>query len=183
MGFFRFIFQDWKANKQNLKGKIFLMLFRIANFFARNRSYYILGIPYLIFYKVFIQWIFTLEIPWTVTIGKNFSLYHGQLVIMNNDVVIGDNCTIRHCTTIGVKQNADGTSGRAPILGNNVDVGSNVCIIGAITINDNVKIGSGAVVVKDVDEDCIAVGNPAAAKKINHKMNMKVMVGMFSVAL
>lgn len=180
MGFFRFIFQDWNANKQNPKGRIFLMLFRAANFFARNRAYYILGIPYLIIYKVFIQWLFTLEVPWTVTIGKNFALYHGQLVIMNKDVVIGENCTLRHCTTIGVKQNPDGSSGRAPIIGNHVDVGSNVCIIGPITIKDNVKIGSGAVVVKDVDEDCIAVGNPAVAKKMN---NMKVLVNMFSVAL
>ncbi|MFC3362879.1 hypothetical protein ACFOG5_06805 [Pedobacter fastidiosus] len=92
------------------------------------------------------------------------SIYHGQALVLNNKVIIGENCTLRHCTTIGVKQLADGSDSEAPILGNNVDVGSNVCIIGKVRLGNNVKVGSGAVVIKNIGSDCIAVGNPAIEK-------------------
>ena len=165
MNYFEFIFQDWAINKHNPKGRIFFLLFRPANFCAKKKVYFYLGLPYIIFYKVFIQWLFTLEIPWNVSIGRNCSIFHGQANIMNKYVVIGNNCVIRHCTTFGTKTNSDGTTSAAPIIGNNVDIGSNVCIIGAIRIGDNVKIGSGSVVIRDVDSNCIVAGNPATEKK------------------
>jgi len=166
MNFFQFIFQDWHANKGNVKGRLFLLLFRIANFCACGKVYFYIGLPYLIFYKIFVQWLFTLEIPWNVKIGKNLAIYHGQALILNKDVIIGENCTLRHCTTIGVKQDLDGGSGNAPVLGNNVDVGNNVCVIGDILIGDNVKIGSGSVVVKSITANCIVAGNPAVVKRV-----------------
>jgi putative colanic acid biosynthesis acetyltransferase WcaB len=42
-----------------------------------------------------------------------------------------------------------------------VDIGSNVCIIGEIIIGNNVKIGAGSVVVNNIPDNCIVVGNPA----------------------
>ena len=51
--------------------------------------------------------------------------------------------------------------GNAPIIGDNVNIGSNTCIIGEITIGDNVVIGAGSVVVKDVPSNVVIVGNPA----------------------
>ncbi|RZL69593.1 MAG: serine acetyltransferase [Pedobacter sp.] len=164
MNFFQFIFQDWAVNKGNPKGRIFLFLFRIANICTKGRAYFYLGSPYLILYKTLIQWAFTLEIPWNVNIGKNLSIYHGQALIINKDVTIGENCTLRHCTTLGTKLKADGTNSKGPTIGNNVDIGNNVCIIGEITIADNVIIGSGAVVVKSAPSNCILVGNPAVQK-------------------
>lgn len=164
MNFFQFIIQDWEANKGNGKGRIFMFLFRIANFCATHRLYPYLGFIYIIFYKVIIQWLFTLEVPWNITAGKNMAIYHGQALIINKDVVIGNNCTLRHCTTIGTKQKADGTVSPAPVIGNYVDIGNNVCIIGGIHIADHVKIGSGSVVVKNVAANCIVAGNPAMVK-------------------
>ncbi len=165
MNFFQFISQDWKVNKGNIKGRIILLLFRTANVCSTRKIYYYLGIPYLIFYKILVEWFFSIEIPWKVKIGKNFILYHGQALVLNDRVVIGENCTIRHCTTIGNKMLQDGSYGASPVLGNNVDVGSNVCIIGDIYIQDNVKIGCGAVVTKNVSGNCIVVGNPAVEKR------------------
>lgn len=165
MNFIEFITQDWSANKSNPKGRIFMLLFRVANFSTRHRIYFYFGLPYIIFYKLIVQWLYMREIPWNVTIGRNFAIYHGQAIIINKDVVIGDNCTIRHCVTLGTKQNSDGSSGRPPRIGNNVDIGCNVCIIGDINVGDNVKIGSGSVVVRDIAPNCIAVGNPAVEKK------------------
>lgn len=165
MSFFDFVFQDWAVNKGNIKGRIILVLFRIANFCAKRKIYYYIGLPYLIFYRVLVEWFFSIEIPWNTKIGKNLSLFHGQAIVLTNQVIIGENCTIRHCTTIGNKQKAGGLFTASPIIGNHVDIGSNVCIIGPVTIQNYVKIGSGAVVVKSAQAYSTLVGNPAVEKK------------------
>ena len=50
---------------------------------------------------------------------------------------------------------------RQPIIGNTVNLGANVVIIGNIHIGDNVIVGAGSVVVKDIPDNCIVAGNPA----------------------
>jgi putative colanic acid biosynthesis acetyltransferase WcaB len=89
------------------------------------------------------------------------SLYHGQALVVNKTTIIGKNCVLRNSTTIGHKKLADGTFSGCPRIGNHVDIGANVCIIGDITVGDNVIIGAGSVVTKDVPANCIVVGNPA----------------------
>ena len=45
-------------------------------------------------------------------------------------------------------------------VGNNVWFGGNVCVLGGVTIGDNVVIGAGSVVTKNIPSNCVAVGNP-----------------------
>jgi len=161
MSFFEFVFQDWRANKGNIKGRIILVLFRTANFCSTRRIYYYIGFIYLLFYRILVEWFFSIEIPWSTRIGKNLRVFHGQALVMTNQVIIGENCTLRQCTTIGNKQLPGGGFSRSPIIGNHVDIGNNASIIGPVTIGDHVLIGSGAVVVKDVPAYSVAVGNPA----------------------
>jgi putative colanic acid biosynthesis acetyltransferase WcaB len=144
-----------------------MLLFRTANYCSTKKIYYFLGLPYLVFYKILVEWFFSIEIPWNIKIGKNLTLYHGQALVLNTQVVIGENCTLRHCTTIGNKQLHNGNYSSSPIIGNNVDIGSNVCIIGDVIIGNNVKIGCGAVVTKNVIGESTVVGNPAVEKKRN----------------
>lgn len=165
MTFLRFVFQDWKANQGNTKGRVMIILFRIANFFSTREIYFYLGFPYLILYKILSDWIFTTEIPYNVKIGKNLKIFHGQALIINGKTIIGESCTIRQSTTIGDKQLSDGSFSAAPIIGNHVDIGSNCCIIGGIKIEDFVRIGCGAVVVKDVSAYSTVVGNPGIELK------------------
>ena len=72
---------------------------------------------------------------------------------------IGKNCTLRQLTTIGnLGPKHDVLC--APTIGDNVDIGANVTVIGDIKIGNNVIIGAGAVIVKDVPDNCTVVGNP-----------------------
>ena len=78
---------------------------------------------------------------------------------------IGKNFSARQLTTLGNKR--DGDNANRPWIGDNVTLGTNVTIIGAIHIGNNVTIGAGSVVVKDVPDNAVVVGNPARIIKYN----------------
>ena len=178
------IFCDWKRNRRNIKGRIIMLMFRIANLATANRLIFILMIPYLVWYRVFVEWFLGVELPWKTKVGKGLLIYHGQALVINDGTVIGENVTIRHCTTIGNKQLTDGTYSKCPVIGNHVDIGSNVCIIGNVRIGDHVSIGAGSVVVKDVSAGSIVVGNPARLvnKQANSDFNIELITSVQDIS-
>lgn len=95
----------------------------------------------------------------TTKIGKSMWIAHPYATIINAES-IGSNFSCIHCTTLGA------TGKGRPTLGNNVSLGANVTIIGDVHIGNNVTIGAGSVVVKDLPDNCVAVGNPARVIKI-----------------
>jgi putative colanic acid biosynthesis acetyltransferase WcaB len=161
MSIFQYILQDYAANRGNTKGKIITVMFRLAALVSRRKWVKILFLPYLAFYRLFVEWILGIELPWPTIVGKELRIFHGQAIVVGKAVVIGNNCTLRQSTTIGNTKEGSGS----PVIGNNVDIGSNVCILGAITIGDNVTIGAGSVVVKSIPSHSVAVGNPAKVIK------------------
>jgi len=166
------MFQDWSANKGNIKGQLILMCFRLSCVIWKNKTLTVIFFLYLIFYRVFIEWILCVELSWNTTVGSGLRIDHGQALIVNGGTVIGDNCLLRHCTTIGVKKLPDGSYSKNPVIGNNVDVGAGVHIIGPITIGNNVVIGAGSIVIKDVPSNTIVAGNPARViRVIESKVN------------
>ena len=156
-----YLFCDWHRNPRNIKARLILIAFRLTNVAKKNKALFILLLPHLIMYRLVVEWILGFELPWKTVVGRGLIIYHGHATVVNDLSVLGDNCTIRHCVTIGNKLLSDGTYSDCPQLGNNVDIGSNVCIIGPITIGDHVTIGAGSVVVKDVPSFSVIAGNPA----------------------
>ena len=88
-------------------------------------------------------------------IGGGMVLPHPFCIVINGAAVIGKNCTILHGVTIGIGSNG------IPTIGDNVYIGCGATIIGDVHIGNNCKIGANAVVLKDVPDNCTAVGNPA----------------------
>ena len=157
------IFQDWSANSGNPKGRLVMLLFRTAHLLRQNVIIAVLFFWYFILYRVGVEWILGIELPWKTRIGPGFRLDHGQALVVNDGTVFGAGCTVRNSTTIGNKRLKDGTYSRSPVFGDRVDIGANAIIIGPITIGNDVAIGAGAVVLKDVPPNCVVVGNPGRA--------------------
>ncbi len=165
MSFGKFILQDWAANRHNTKGRIITLFFRIANYGSYSKIAKYLLLPYRIFYVIFFEWLLGIEIKYQTVIGSGLRIFHIQAIVINKGAVIGANCTLRQSITIGNK--TDG--GQCPVIGNNVNIGAQVCILGDITIGNNVNIGAGSIVVKSVQPDCTVAGNPAKViKRINN---------------
>jgi serine O-acetyltransferase len=115
---------------------------------------------YKLLYK-FIQIITGIELPCEAVVGKNFIIDHFGGVIVSGYTQFGDNCRIRTGVVVGLK-NVEEPG--APVIGNNVDIGSGAKVLGKIRIGNNVLIGANAVVICDVPDDSVAVGIPAVIK-------------------
>jgi serine O-acetyltransferase len=100
-----------------------------------------------------------IEIHPGAVIGSRFFIDHGMGVVIGETSVIGDDCTIYHGVTLGGTSWKQGK--RHPTLENKVVVGAGAKILGPITICSGAKIGSNAVVVKDIPKNVVAVGIPA----------------------
>ena len=100
-----------------------------------------------------------IEIHPKAKVGKNLFIDHGMGVVIGETAIIGDDCTIYHGVTLGGTSWKQGK--RHPTLKNRVVVGAGAKILGPITIENGAKIGSNAVVVKDIPANATAVGIPA----------------------
>ena len=98
------------------------------------------------------------EIHPGATIGRRVFIDHGMGVVIGETAVVGDACLIYKGVVLG------GTTlqrkKRHPTIGKGVTIGSNACILGAVSIGDGVRVGSGSVVIKDVKEYGTVVGIP-----------------------
>jgi putative colanic acid biosynthesis acetyltransferase WcaB len=156
------ILQDWEANAGNWKSRSVMLLYRGAQKVQRMPPpLRWVAAPVVALYVIYVEWFLGIELNLKSKIGPGLRLYHGTGLVVHEAAVLGRNCALRHCTTIGMKNGpAD-----CPIIGNNVDIGSNAVLLGAIRIGDNATIGAGAVVLHDVPSGDVVAGNPARSIK------------------
>ena len=106
-----------------------------------------------------------IEIHPGAKIGKGLVIDHGMGVVIGETAEIGDNCTIYQGVTLGGTGKDVGK--RHPTLGNNVLVGAGAKVLGPFRVGNNVKIAANAVVLKEIPDNCTAVGIPARVVKRN----------------
>lgn len=105
------------------------------------------------------RWFTGVEIHPAAVIGRRVFIDHGMGVVVGETAEIGDDCTLYHGVTLGGTTWNKGK--RHPTLGKGVVIGAGAKVLGPISIGDGAKIGSNAVVVKDVPAGATAVGIPA----------------------
>ncbi len=130
-----------------------LLLYRM-NHFLWN-----LGLKWVArFMSTVSRWFTGVEIHPGARIGQRFFIDHGMGVVIGETAVIGDDCTLYHGVTLGGTSWKKGK--RHPTLENSVVVGAGAKVLGPVVISQGVRIGSNAVVVKDVPEYATVVGVP-----------------------
>jgi serine O-acetyltransferase len=99
-----------------------------------------------------------IEIHPGARIGRRFFIDHGMGVVIGETTEIGDDCTLYHGVTLGGTSWDKGK--RHPTLGCDVVIGAGAKVLGPIVISNGVRIGSNAVVLKDVPAGMTVVGVP-----------------------
>lgn len=97
----------------------------------------------------------SIKISPATKVGYGLYIGHGGPVVVNASATIGNNCNLSQFTTIGAND------GVAAIIGDNVYIGPNVCVVEDVRIGKNVTIGAGSVVTKDIPDNATAAGNYA----------------------
>lgn len=116
---------------------------------------------------------FMCDYGYNIEIGENFYANHNLIILDGNKVKFGDNVFIApNCAFYTAGHPLDptlrnqGLEYAKPIeVGNNVWIGGNVVVLPGVKIGDNCVIGAGSVVVKDIPQNSIAVGNPCKVMK------------------
>ena len=100
-----------------------------------------------------------IEIHPGAKIGRRVFIDHGMGVVIGETAELGDDCTLYHGVTLGGTTWKKGK--RHPTLGRGVVIGAGAKLLGPISVGDDARVGSNAVVVKDVPAGATAVGIPA----------------------
>ena len=108
-----------------------------------------------------------------ISVGKRFFANFNFTVLDEARVTIGDDCFIGPNVSIytachstdPMERNSRREWAEPVTIGNNVWIGGSVTILPGVKIGDNVTIGAGSVVTKDIPSNCVAISNPCKVVK------------------
>lgn len=148
-------------HKENLS---FLNFCELLTFYVMVRNIFYARVAYrhhfyAKFLALFARPLPLLDISSTAEIGGGLIVQHGYGTIIAPRK-IGKNCWVNQGVTIGYTNDDD-----CPTLGDNVTVYAGAKILGDVHVGNNVVVAANAVVVKDVEDNCIVGGVPAKVIK------------------
>ena len=108
--------------------------------------------------STFSRWLTGIEIHPGAQIGKRFFIDHGMGVVIGETAIIGDDVTLYQGVTLGGTSWNKGK--RHPTLKDGVVVGAGAKVLGPFDVGENAKVGSNAVVTKEVPAEATVVGIP-----------------------
>ena len=110
--------------------------------------------------SVFARFLTGIEIHPGAKIGRRVFLDHGLGIVIGETTEIGDDCTIYQGVTLGGTSLYKGVK-RHPTLGKDVVISAGAKVLGGFTVGDGARVGSNAVVLKEIPAGATAVGIPA----------------------
>ena len=160
---FKYDLKRVTSNNSKLeKIKIFLISPELQYIYIYRKYNYlnnfIIKIILMILYRIY-SYIFGFQISLKTKIGKGLNINHRGSIVINPNAELGNNINLHPGINIG--QENRGKRKGAPKIGNQVWIGTNACIVGNITIGENVLIAPNSFVNFDVPKDSIVLGNPA----------------------
>jgi len=139
-----------------------LWFHRLAHFLWRHKFRFLAR-----FLSYISRFLTNIEIHPGARIGRRFFIDHGAGVVVGETAEVGDDVLMYQGVVLG------GTTPekkkRHPTIGNDVVIGAGAVALGAITIGDGAKVGSGSVVVKSVPPGATVVGIPGRIVEDRHK--------------
>lgn len=128
-----------------------IFLHRIAHFLYNKKIYFLA----LLVGKIN-RFLTGIEIHPGAKIGKRVYIDHGSGTVIGETAEIGDDCLIYHGVTLGATGKEKDFL-RHPIVKKNVIIGAGAKILGRITIEENSKIGAGAIVTKNISKNSTVI--------------------------
>lgn len=153
--------RNWLEVITNYPGVHALQFHRLSNWFWRRRLKWLARTL-----SSLARLLTGIEIHPGATIGRRFFIDHGMGVVIGETAEIGNDCTVYHGVTLGGTSWKKGK--RHPTLEDNVVIGAGAKVLGPIRIHEGARVGSNAVVVKDVPSGATAVGVPGRIVAARH---------------
>jgi len=126
------------------------------------------------------RWLTGIEIHPGAVVGRRVFIDHGMGVVIGETAEVGDDCTIYQGVTLGGTSLYRGTK-RHPTLGKGVVVSAGAKVLGGFTVGDGAKVGSNAVVLKEVPAGATVVGVPGRIVEESAKEKGKAQFAAYGV--
>ena len=123
--------------------------------------------------KFWVEQPFICDYGYNIEVGENFYANHNVVMLDAGGITFGDNVFIApqcgfHTSGHPIDAKVRNTPlefAKPIVIGNDVWIGAGVQVCPGATIGNNVVIGAGSVVVNDIPDNSVAVGNPCKVIK------------------